>query len=74
MSTGEVAAVLARHRSRLMAVPGVVGVAEGARGGRPCILVLVGHRTPALEAAVPAELEGVPVELCDTGPITAASD
>jgi hypothetical protein len=63
--------VLERHTARLMSVAGVVGTAEGLSDGRPCILVLVEHLTPALRHAVPGELEGVPVELRQTGPIDA---
>ena len=58
-----VAQVLARHTERLMALPGVVGTAESTCGGRPCILVLVARKTP--------ELEGIPVEVRETGPIRA---
>ena len=61
--------MLARHTARLMAIPGVTGTAESRRGGRPCILVLVARRTPELERLIPAELEGVPVEIRETGPI-----
>jgi len=63
--------VLQRHSDRLMAVPGVVGTAEGSCGGRPCILVLVERSTPALRKEIPSEIEGVPVEIRETGRITA---
>jgi hypothetical protein len=66
-----VAQVLARHTERLMALPGVVGTAESTCGGRPCILVLVARKTPELEHLIPAELEGIPVEVRETGPIRA---
>jgi hypothetical protein len=61
--------VLERHTDRLMSLPGVVGTAEGDCGGRPCILVLVEQTTPALQQAIPSELEGVPVEIRETGRI-----
>jgi hypothetical protein len=68
---GTVAQVLRRHTDRLMSLPGVVGTAEGECAGKPCILVLVERVTPALRQAIPAELEGVPVEIRETGRIEA---
>ena len=50
-----------------MAVPGVVGTAEGEHGGRACVLVLVARRTSAILTAVPHDLDGVPVEIVETG-------
>lgn len=66
-----VAQVLGRHTERLMALPGVIGTAESRCSGRPCILVLVMRRTPQLVRLIPAELEGIPVEIRETGPIRA---
>jgi 1-acyl-sn-glycerol-3-phosphate acyltransferase len=66
-----VAQVLARHTERLLAIPGVTGTAEGRSGGRACILVLVAQMSPELERVIPAELEGIPVEIRETGPIRA---
>ena len=63
--------VLARHTDRLMSLPGVIGTAEGECAGRPCILVLVERMTPSLRQAVPAELEGVRVEIRETGRVEA---
>jgi hypothetical protein len=54
-----------------MSVPGVVGTAEGECGGRPCVLVLVERLTPSLRKAIPSELEGVPVEIRESGRIEA---
>ena len=67
MGNPSVADVLRRHAERLMAMPGVVGTAEGIRGGRSCVLVLTGRRTSATDAAVPSELEGIPVWIVETG-------
>lgn len=50
-----------------MQLPGVVGTAEGTREGRPCVLVLVAHRSSARESGIPAELEGVPVRIVESG-------
>jgi hypothetical protein len=54
-----------------MSVSGVVGTAQGDCAGRPCILVLVERMTPSLRQQVPKELEGVPVEIRETGRIEA---
>ena len=71
MQHDTVAQVLGRHSERLMALPGVIGTAESECGGRPCILVLVVRRTPELELLIPSELEGIAVEIRETGPIRA---
>ena len=62
-----IAEILRRHSERLLAVPGVVGAAEGLRDGRPCILVLVSDKGSATDAAIPDELEGVPLQVVETG-------
>jgi hypothetical protein len=63
--------VLQRHTEHLMSLDGVVGTAEGECAGRPCILVLVERLTPALRRSLPSELEGIPVEVRETGRIEA---
>jgi hypothetical protein len=50
-----------------LTLPGVVGTAEGTYEGRPCVLVLVSHRTSATDTAIPQELEGVPLRIVETG-------
>lgn len=62
---------LARHTDWLMALPGVVGVAQGESGGRPAISVLVVRRTPELEASIPRTLDGFPVVLVESGELRA---
>ena len=63
--------VLERHSDSLMNIPGVVGTAEGSCAGRPCILVLVERLTPTVRKAVPAELDGIQVDIRETGRIQA---
>ena len=63
--------VLQRHTEHLMSLPGVVGTAEGECAGRPCILVLVERLTPTLRRSLPSELDGIPVEVRETGRIEA---
>lgn len=60
---GSLAAVVARHAPDLMARPGVIGVGEGDRAGRPCIVVFVDRPGVSL----PVELEGYPVVARETG-------
>lgn len=58
-AAGGLAAVLARHAPRLMALAGVAGVGEGRHGGRPCIVVYLAH--DADSAGIPASLDGFAV-------------
>jgi hypothetical protein len=54
--------VLESHTAELMAIPGVVGVCQGAlEDGTPCITVMIVEATPELEARIPKKLEGHPV-------------
>ena len=50
--------VLKRHTDDLMAVLGVVGVAEGESQGRQCIKVFVVDRNSELLKVIPNTLEG----------------
>lgn len=59
--------VLEKHRSRLMAVTGVEGVAEGIRKGKPCIRVFVTEKSPQILKGIPATLEGYAVSIEETG-------
>lgn len=61
-ASARTAAIIAAHAARLMAVPGVHGVAEGrTKDGRPCILLLVEDPNAPEVRALPTELEGFPV-------------
>ena len=75
-SPADVAAVQARHERELLRYPNVVGVATGTltRPGQPAgLLVLVSRKLPASELRsdelLPREIDGVPVDVVDTGPI-----
>lgn len=70
MTSRPIADVLAEHTPRLMAMPGVVGTAEGREEGRPCILVFVASDSPELRASIPSQIEGHPVKIQVTGEIT----
>jgi hypothetical protein len=70
-----------RHESELLRKPNVVGVGVGlrTRGGQPtsevCIVVSVAQKIPAADLkpgeALPTTLEGVPVDVVETGVIRA---
>jgi len=61
--------VLREQTECLMAIPGVIGTAEGEWEGQPCIRVLVSTRTRELESALPNILEGYPVRILEAGDI-----
>jgi hypothetical protein len=59
--------VLRAHTAALLAVPGVLGTAQGLCEGSPCVKVLVARTTPDLLRAIPASLDGYPVAIEETG-------
>jgi len=62
--------VIEAHAPSLMAIPGVVGVYEGARDdGTVVIRIMVVRRTPELDQKLPRRLDGYPVEIEATGVI-----
>jgi len=71
MPAKTIEAVLKEHTDALMAIPGVVGVAQGLLGGKPCIRVYVVDETPQLQRTIPTVLQGYPVAVEQTGEIRA---
>ncbi len=62
--------VQARHAARFKKVPGGVGHGIGlGRNGRVSIKVYVGKDTPEARVAVPDSVDGIPVEIEETGRI-----
>ena len=59
--------VLKRHTDELMAMPGVVGVAEGQSRGGPCIKLFVVDRNSELLKRIPDNLEGYPLQIEESG-------
>ena len=59
--------VLERYTDQLMAVRGVVGVAEGKSMGRPCIKVLVVDRKSKFLKEIPGTLDGYRVRVEESG-------
>jgi len=55
----------------LLDIEGVVGVGQGERESGACVVVFVAARTPRLAVAIPKQILGVPVDVRDTGPLTA---
>ncbi len=71
MQEKSIKAVLKEHTNSLMALPGVVGTAQGLCDGAPCIKVFVVKKTPELLKQIPSVLEGYTVEVEETGVIRA---
>ena len=59
--------VLQEHTNGLMAIPGVVGTAQGLCKGEPCIRVFTVESSDELLRQIPQEIEGYPVEVQETG-------
>jgi hypothetical protein len=55
----------------LLAVPNSIGHAVGVTKGKAVIMLLVEQTSPEAQAAAPAALEGVPVEVVEVGRIVA---
>ena len=63
--------VLREHTDSLMALPGVVGTAQGEQDGAPCIVVMVAEPIKESNVQIPAELGGYPVDIRVTGEFNA---
>ena len=74
MDKRPIEAVLLDHTAGLMALPGVVGVAQSECDGRPCIRVLVVEQTDELSGQIPSDIEGYPVAVDVTGEIKALDE
>jgi len=59
--------VLREHTGELMAVPGVVGVAEGESHGKPCIRVFVVDSNSEALKLLPENLEGYLLNIEESG-------
>ena len=63
-----------RHESRLLGIPGVVGMGVGLSdrvAGQPVIEIYVKQATDSLRRTLPASLDGVEVKIVETGEIFA---
>ena len=59
--------VLAEYCDKIMAFPGVVGIAIGRYKNEPCIRVFVVQKTKKLMGQVPSTLDKYPVVVQKTG-------
>ncbi len=59
--------VLKKHTDDLMAMPGIVGTAEGLCGETPCIKIYVAVLTDELARKIPEQIGGHPVDIEVTG-------
>jgi hypothetical protein len=59
--------VLKEHGNRLMSLPGVMGVAQGQCGQKPCIKVYVARKTRGLLQQIPPTLDGYAVSIEQSG-------
>jgi len=60
-------AVIQSHAEELLEIPGVVGVAQGAKDGHSVVQILVERRTPELIEKLPRTLDGYPVVVVQSG-------
>ena len=58
----------------MVSLPGVVGVAQGETDGRPCITVYVAEKSAGVVDQIPADLEGWPVVVRESGEFRALTD
>ncbi|MBU2608403.1 MAG: hypothetical protein KKF26_03720 [Chloroflexi bacterium] len=63
--------VLKEHRDRLMAVPGIIGIALGEYKGKPCINVYLVQKNYELLQHIPPTLGGYHVVAIETGELQA---
>jgi len=63
-----------KYALELMSIPGVVGVGVGGKEECAKIIVNVIKLTESLKNEIPEELEGVPVEVVETGVLKALGD
>lgn len=67
MTNVNIKEVLKRYTDKLMAVPGVVAVAEGKSQGKPCIRIFVIDSNSESLKLLPDKLEGYPVKIEESG-------
>lgn len=70
-SSDDISGVKERQESKLMSIPGVVGVGIGECEAKPCLKVFVTQQTVELERQIPQQVEGYKVDIEATGPIEA---
>ena len=71
MSKKPIALVIQEHRSSLLAISGILGIAQGGSPHAPHITIYVHSKTSDILALIPSILEGYPVVIQETGDIEA---
>ncbi len=66
-----VAEVLQKYTQKWMEIPGVTGTGEGKSGGKPCVMVLIEHKSDLIKKKIPKTIDGYKVILEETGKIEA---
>jgi predicted Rossmann-fold nucleotide-binding protein len=69
ISSMSIKETLIEYTDKLMALPGVVGTAQGLCQETPCIKVYVTKKTPQLEKQIHSILEEYPYQIQETGKI-----
>lgn len=67
MPAKSIKVTLKEHADALMAMPSVVGVAEGRLGDQPCVMVYVVEKTSQLMKRLPQTLESYAVVVEQSG-------
>ena len=73
MQNKPIESVLKEYTPILMALPGVVGTAQGKYQGKPCIKVFTAKMRPELLGQIPPLLDGYRVIVEETGEFRALS-
>jgi len=73
MSNDKIKGVVKKHADKLMAVPGVIGVAEVESEGRPCIIVFVLDKNSESLKHLPQNIEGYLLKIEESGEFQARS-
>jgi hypothetical protein len=66
-----IAKVLANNTPAWMNIPSVTGTGEGQQNGKPAILIFVDSLTDSLKSLLPANVDGYPVVVKESGTIKA---
>lgn len=69
MQQTDIETVLKKHSDHLGSLPGVLGTAQGVCAGKPCIRIYVAKKTDDILKPIPANIEGYPIEIQETGDI-----
>ena len=70
MNKKSIEEVMNTHSDEIMAIKGVAGIYIGQlENGKPCIVVMIIHKSESLNKKIPKTLEGYPVKIEVSGEI-----